>query len=87
MGKARRTAAQLRAEGAERERVLMTGKLMAFAARLRSGPRKRESWELPISPHQPDPDAADYAAQLIEGLAGSLDAGIHDMIEGDRHGC
>lgn len=55
----------------------------AFAERLRAGPRKRASWEKPISPHQHDQDFAVRAAALINGLAQSIRTGLTDS-EGER---
>jgi hypothetical protein len=51
--------------------------LMAYATRLRNGPRKRASWEQPINTHQLTNAEARMAAALIEGLAGSIEAGLH----------
>jgi hypothetical protein len=72
------------AAGEAAQRVRHADYLDAFAARLIAGPRKRESWEAPISPHQHDPAFARDAGTLITGLAQSIRAGIADS-DGDQN--
>ncbi len=59
------------------ERNTIIAYLTAFATRLRTGPRERESWETPINTNQPDAETAAYAAQLIEGLARGIEQELH----------
>lgn len=81
----RRTYAEIEAQAIAQERERTSVFLTSFAARLRTGPRKREGWEQPISPHQYAPEVAGPASHLIDGLAGSIAAGLHHQ-ETDGHG-
>ena len=73
------------AAGAAAQRVRDADYLDAFARRLIEGPRKRETWETPISAEQHDPDFARPAAQLITGMAQTIRAGLSDA-DGVSHG-
>ena len=51
--------------------------LDAFAKRVRHGPRPRGRWEAPIPTHQWDGEDGARLAIMVEGLAGSLRAGVY----------